>query len=169
MIHLFGVLNIESRHSVKLKEAGPRLMLALSDQISVAIERARLHERLRQESIRDLLTGLYNRRFMEEALLKELKRAERNARSLVVVMLDLDHFKNINDTFGHDGGDKALQRLSMLLKASIKGSDIACRYGGEEFTLILPDASLFDAMQRMEQLRKDIKQHKIQHQGKSIP
>ena len=144
-------------------------MLALSDQISVAIERARLHERLRQESIRDLLTGLYNRRFMEEALLKELKRAERNARSLVVVMLDLDHFKNINDTFGHDGGDKALQRLSMLLKASIKGSDIACRYGGEEFTLILPDASLFDAMQRMEQLRKDIKQHKIQHQGKSIP
>jgi diguanylate cyclase (GGDEF)-like protein/PAS domain S-box-containing protein len=134
----------------------------------LTIDNAQLHEMLRQESIRDPLTGLFNRRFMEEALAKELNRADRTTRPLAVVMLDLDHFKSINDTFGHDGGDKALRRLSLLLKASIRGSDIICRYGGEEFTLILPDASLTDALLRMEQLRKDIKQLAIQHQGKSM-
>jgi diguanylate cyclase (GGDEF)-like protein len=134
----------------------------------LTIDNAQLHEALRQESIRDPLTGLFNRRFMEETLAKEINRADRTTHSLAVVMLDLDHFKSINDTFGHDGGDKALRRLSLLLKANMRGSDIICRYGGEEFTLILPDASMLDAFQRMEQLRKDIKQLVIQHHGKSM-
>jgi diguanylate cyclase (GGDEF)-like protein len=134
----------------------------------LTIDNAQLHETLRQESIRDPLTGLFNRRFMEETLSKELNRADRNTQPLAVVMLDLDHFKRINDTFGHDGGDKALRRLSLLLKARIRGSDIICRYGGEEFTLILPEASLTDAVQRMEQLRTDIQQLAIPHLGRSM-
>jgi len=107
----------------------------------LTIDNAQLHEALRQESIRDPLTGLFNRRFMEETLAKEINRADRTTHSLAVVM---------------------------LLKANMRGSDIICRYGGEEFTLILPDASMLDAFQRMEQLRKDIKQLVIQHHGKSM-
>ena len=134
----------------------------------LTIDNAQLHETLRQESIRDPLTGLFNRRFMEESLEKELNRARRDSKPLVVVMLDLDHFKHINDTYGHDGGDKVLQELSLLLKASVRGADILCRYGGEEFTMILPGASLSDALQRMEHLRDDIKRMIIQHAGLTL-
>lgn len=136
---------------------------------AVALDNVQLHHALLQESIRDPLTGLFNRRFMEEALSKELKRAHRNVGQLAVVMLDLDHFKNINDTFGHDTGDEALRQFSALLQVKVRESDIVCRYGGEEFTLILPNAHLSDALHRMEQLRKDIKQLEIRHQGKSLP
>jgi len=135
---------------------------------AVALDNAQMHNTLREESIRDPLTGLFNRRFMQEALAQEVMKANRTSRSLAVVMFDLDHFKRLNDTFGHDAGDEALRRLGLLLKTTIRGSDVACRYGGEEFTLILPEASLSDAVQRMEQLRQDIKTLAIRHQGKSI-
>jgi len=164
-----GVLGAgRSQSDVPFNDEDIRLGGLFARVAGLTIDNARLHEKLRQESIRDSLTGLFNRRFMEEALAKELNRADRTTHPLAVVMLDLDHFKSINDAFGHDGGDKALRWLSLLLKASIRGSDIICRYGGEEFTLILPDASLTDALQRMEQLRKDIKQLAIRHQGKSM-
>jgi len=144
----------------------------------LALDNAQLHHNLREESIRDPLTNLFNRRFMQEALSQEVLKAKRTSRTLAVVMFDLDHFKNLNDTFdhfknlndtfGHDAGDEALRQLSLLLKTTIRGSDIACRYGGEEFTLILPEASLTDASLRMEQLRQNLKALIIQHQGKSI-
>jgi diguanylate cyclase (GGDEF)-like protein len=135
---------------------------------TLTIDNAQLHESLRQESIRDPLTGLFNRRFMQEALARELLKAERNSHPLSVVMFDLDHFKRVNDTFGHDAGDGALRLLGTLLKTKIRGSDIACRYGGEEFTLILPEATVNDVLQRMEQLGRDVKNLVIQHQGKPI-
>jgi diguanylate cyclase (GGDEF)-like protein/PAS domain S-box-containing protein len=139
-----------------------------SKLVGVALDNAQLHETLRQESIRDPLTGLFNRRFMQEALTRELHRVERGAQPLAVVMLDLDHFKNINDRHGHDAGDETLQRLGLLLRLQIRGSDIACRYGGEEFVFILPEASLNNTIRRMEQLRQDIKQLAIRHQAKLI-
>ena len=135
---------------------------------TLTIDNAQLQESLRQESIRDSLTGLFNRRFMQEALARELLKAERNSHPLSVVMFDLDHFKRINDTFGHDTGDAVLRLLGSLLKTKIRGSDIACRYGGEEFTLILPEATVNDALQRMEQLRKDVSDLVINQQGNSI-
>ena len=135
---------------------------------AVALDNAQLHHTLREEAIRDPLTGLFNRRFMQEALTQEVMKAKRTSRPLAVVMFDLDHFKHLNDAFGHDAGDEALRRLSLLLKTTIRGSDIACRYGGEEFTLILPEASLTDASLRMEQLRQNLKALTIRHQGKSI-
>jgi diguanylate cyclase (GGDEF)-like protein len=139
-----------------------------SKLVGVALDNAQLHETLRQESIRDPLTGLFNRRFMQEALTRELHRVERSAQPLTVVMLDLDHFKNINDRYGHDAGDETLRRLGLLLKLQIRGSDIACRYGGEEFAFILPEASLNDTIRRLEQLRRDIKQLTFRHQAKLI-
>jgi diguanylate cyclase (GGDEF)-like protein/PAS domain S-box-containing protein len=135
---------------------------------AVAIDNAQLHETLRQESIRDSLTGLFNRRFMEESFDKELQRAQRNSTSLAVVMIDLDHLKTLNDTYGHELGDMALRLLGQLIKIRIRASDIACRYGGDEFTLILPEASLENARLRMEELREDVKQIKVQYAGEYL-
>ena len=134
----------------------------------LTLDNSQLRESLRQEAIRDPLTGLFNRRFMKEALTRELSRAKRNALPLAVAMLDLDHFKRINDTFGHDTGDETLRQLGSLLQTGFRGSDIVCRYGGEEFTLILPDVSLADALERMEILRGDVKRMAIQHSGETL-
>ncbi len=134
----------------------------------IILENAQLHETLRQEAIRDPLTNLFNRRFMEESLARELQRAERSRHPLAVVMLDIDHFKRVNDTYGHDAGDTVLRELATLFKAHIRGSDIACRYGGEEFILILPETTLDNTLKRMEELRFEIKHHAISHEGTLI-
>ncbi|HEY7293860.1 MAG TPA: GGDEF domain-containing protein, partial [Dehalococcoidia bacterium] len=107
--------------------------------------------------MRDPLTGLYNRQYMEETLEREIRRAERRYASLGVIMLDVDHFKHFNDTFGPAAGDTLLQHISGFLTGHIRGEDIACRYGGEEIALILPDASLEGARDRADDLRKRIK------------
>ncbi len=113
----------------------------------------RLHETLRSQSIRDPLTGLFNRRYMEESLDREMRRARRGGHAVGVIMLDLDHFKALNDTRGHEAGDEMLRATASLLQRSIRAEDIACRYGGEEFVLILPEVSLDDAAQRAESIR----------------
>ncbi len=128
----------------------------------------KLHETLRSQSIRDPLTGLFNRRFMEESLALELRRATRNQRSLGVIMLDLDRFKHFNDTYGHDAGDTLLRELGTLLQANIRGEDIACRYGGEEFTLILPEGSAEVIQQRAEAVREAIKRLDVLHRGQPL-
>ncbi len=117
--------------------------------------------RLRELSVRDALTGLFNRRYLEETLEREIHRAERKQLSLGIIMLDLDYFKRFNDTYGHAAGDAALQALGSSLKAYLRGSDIACRYGGEEFVLILPEASLEVTRQRAERLSQDVKKLKV--------
>ena len=135
---------------------------------SLSLENAKLHEAIRQESIRDALTGLFNRRFMQESLIKETSRAKRKGMPLAVVMFDLDHLKEINDTYGHSAGDEVLRNVSQAIKTKIRMGDIACRYGGDEFTLILTDATMDNARQRMEELRKEISLMSIQHEGSPI-
>jgi diguanylate cyclase (GGDEF)-like protein len=105
---------------------------------------------LREEAIRDPLTNLYNRRFLHDYLSRELVRAKREGIRVAVIMIDLDHFKRVNDTAGHSAGDQVLVHLAALLKRHIRGSDIACRFGGEEFTLVLPNATLQSARSRAE-------------------
>jgi diguanylate cyclase (GGDEF)-like protein len=112
---------------------------------------------MREQSSRDPLTDLYNRRFMEETLYRELRRAAREDGSVGVLMIDLDRFKALNDAFGHATGDVALRTVADYLKAGIRGGDVACRYGGEEFVVILPKASLADAVQRAEALRDGLR------------
>ena len=134
----------------------------------LTLDNTQLRETLCQEAIRDPLTGLFNRRFMQEVLTGELRRVERYSLPLAVAMLDLDHFKRINDNFGHDAGDEALRQLSVLLQAKVRGSDIACRYGGEEFILILPEVSLSIALERMEELRNELKDLVIKNEGREL-
>ena len=108
---------------------------------------------LREEAIRDPLTNLYNRRFLHDYLSRELMRAKREGIRVAVIMIDLDHFKRVNDTAGHSAGDEVLVQVAALLKRHIRGSDIACRFGGEEFTLVLPNATLQSARNRAEAIR----------------
>jgi diguanylate cyclase (GGDEF)-like protein len=134
----------------------------------MALSNLKLHETLRSQSIRDPLTGLFNRRFMEESLELELRRAVRNQRPLSVIMLDLDGFKRFNDSHGHDAGDALLRELGALLQGNIRAEDIACRYGGEEFTLIMPEGSAEIAAQRAELLRAAIKKLEVEHRGRTL-
>jgi diguanylate cyclase (GGDEF)-like protein len=122
---------------------------------------------LRQQSIKDPLTDLYNRRYLEESFERELALAKRERHTVAVFMLDVDHFKKFNDSFGHDAGDAVLRALGHLLKETIRASDIACRFGGEEFTLILIGAGRDDAVQWAERLMSRVR--KLETQGGGQP
>ncbi|MCJ0824946.1 GGDEF domain-containing protein [Luteimonas sp. 50] len=141
---------------------------AAAEQLSLALGNLRLQETLRQQSIRDALTGLYNRRYLEESLPRELSRCERRKLPLALLMLDLDHFKAFNDAHGHDGGDALLAGFGRLLLASCRGEDIPCRYGGEEFILILPEADLRTATHRAEEIRTALEAMTVPHLQRTI-
>ncbi len=145
-----------------------RLASTVGEQIAMALANLRLRDTLRQQSIRDPLTGLFNRRYLEESLDRELLRAARSRKTLAVLMLDLDHFKRFNDTFGHEAGDTLLRSLGELLCKRIRGEDIACRFGGEEFTLILPEASLAAAAKRAEDIREAMRGLELRFRGQPL-
>jgi diguanylate cyclase (GGDEF)-like protein/PAS domain S-box-containing protein len=144
-----------------LQESQQRLAVAVGGRVALSLASLLLRETLRDQSIRDPLTGLFNRRFMEDALGRELQRAKRRRHSLVVVFADLDHFKRFNDIHGHDAGDTVLRSMAGLFKQHFRGEDVVCRYGGEEFAFILPESSAKNAAKRLEQLRQVAKKHKI--------
>jgi diguanylate cyclase (GGDEF)-like protein/PAS domain S-box-containing protein len=158
-----GVLHLMQPENVKMTETKQRMAVTMSEHIAMALSNLRLHETLRSQSIRDPLTGLFNRRFMEESLELEIRRASRNQRPLGMIMIDLDHFKYFNDNFGHEAGDLLLKELGALLKGNIRGEDIACRYGGEEFTLILPEGTGAVTLQRAEFFREAIQRLDIHY------
>jgi diguanylate cyclase (GGDEF)-like protein len=137
-------------------------------QVGLSIANLRLREALRTQSVRDALTGLYNRRYLEEVLEREVRRAARAAQSLGVLMIDLDHFKNFNDTYGHDAGDAVLRETGASLTRGIRAEDFVCRFGGEEFVVILPTANLEAACARAERLRLKMKELTVLHQGRSM-
>ena len=149
-------------------EPDQRLARTFAEHAALALANLKLREILRSQSVRDALTGLYNRRYMEESLELELRRAMRKKCSLGIMMLDVDHFKRFNDTFGHEAGDSVLKALANLFRTQLRGGDIPCRYGGEEFTMILPEASLEATRQRAEQLREAAKAAIAQFRGDSL-
>ncbi len=140
----------------------------LAEHIALAIANLKLKESLRQQSIRDALTGLFNRRYMEETLERELSRAEREEKPVSVIMFDIDHFKQFNDLSGHDAGDALLRELGIFLNKSVRGGDIVCRYGGEEFLAVLPSADVENARERAEELRLGVKNMLVYHLGKPL-
>jgi diguanylate cyclase (GGDEF)-like protein len=159
-----GILHLTQPPNTRLTEAKQRLALAMAEHIAMALSNLKLHETLRSQSIRDPLTGLFNRRYLEETMEREFNRVRRQKIPLAMIMMDLDHFKQYNDTFGHSAGDDLLNALGSLLKSQIRGEDISCRYGGEEFLLILPGASVAIALERAESLRLAVKEMHVRYQ-----
>jgi diguanylate cyclase (GGDEF)-like protein len=149
-------------------ESERRLATVLAEQVALALGNLKLRESLKNQSICDPLTGLFNRRYMEESLEREFGRAKRNKTSVAIIMMDMDHFKRFNDTFGHQAGDTLLRALGDLLRRTTRGQDIACRYGGEEFALVLTDSSLPGALHRCEVLRQEVKQLSVEYAGQLL-
>jgi diguanylate cyclase (GGDEF)-like protein/PAS domain S-box-containing protein len=144
------------------------LLIAVAEKIATAVANLRLREELKNQSIRDPLTGLLNRRFMEEALEREIVRASRSGMCLSFVAIDLDHFKRFNDTFGHEGGDLVLREVGAVLSRAAHGDNLACRLGGEELLLILPDTALDDAASLAEKLRRKIGSLSVTLRGQQL-
>ena len=145
------------------------LAATVADTLAVALASLRLREQLHKNSIRDPLTDLFNRRYMEETLTRELHRMQRMRLPMSVLALDLDHFKLLNDTYGHDAGDAVLRTFSRVLQLTFRQDDIVCRSGGEEFIVILPTADATIVAQRAEQLRRSAEQMPVIHNGKTLP
>jgi diguanylate cyclase (GGDEF)-like protein len=158
-----GVLHLQG-----LPASGRSFAQTVADNISLALANLNLRERLRDQSIRDVLTGLFNRRYLEETLERELKRAERENAPVGVLMLDLDNFKRFNDSFGHAAGDEVMRVLGRMLGRQVRVEDIACRYGGEEFTLVLPGCSLEAACERAEILCRDVRDMRVPFAGQVL-
>lgn len=127
-----------------------------------------LQQSLNEQAIRDPLTGLYNRRYMQETLDRELIRAERKRVPVSVILADIDHFKRLNDTYGHQAGDTVLRFVARFLQDHIRSGDVACRFGGEEFLLILPEASAEISLARAESVREGISECEIEYQGRRV-
>ena len=160
-----GVLSLqnEDKSDLHMTPAKQQLALTVADTTALALANLDLRETLRQQAIRDPLTGLFNRRYLEETLEREVQRAKRNHQPVGIIMIDIDFFKKINDTYGHEAGDAALRELGGFLLTHIRREDIACRFGGEEFILILPGATLLTTRTRAELLQDGLKQLRIQH------
>jgi diguanylate cyclase (GGDEF)-like protein len=152
------------------EELEPHLpdLFVFAENVALSLVNLRLRETLRNQSIRDPLTGLFNRRYLQEALELDFARAIRGDSPLACIMMDVDHFKHFNDSFGHDAGDTVLKQIGQTLTAEIRKGDVACRYGGEEFTIVLPGANADEAGRRAAVIRDAIKSLSIMHQGRLL-
>lgn len=164
-----GILHFQANAArPQLTESDLSLKNTFAGQIGLSIANIRLREALRNQSIIDPLTGLFNRRYLEEILEREVRRASRSEQSLGLMMLDLDYFKKFNDTYGHDAGDTVLREVAQFLKHSVRAEDIVCRFGGEEFVLILPLADSRITQARAERIRSKLHDLTILHEEKSL-
>ena len=161
---VFGLLVLGDRggHCDNVDKA-QRIARALADSTSLALSNISLREQLRTQSLRDPMTGLYNRRYMEDTLDRFISLAQRQNQPTSVLMIDLDNFKMLNDEHGHAKGDAVLKDVAAQVVGALRPSDVVCRYGGEELLVILPDCAMDDAMMRAEQVRARIELLSDQH------
>jgi diguanylate cyclase (GGDEF)-like protein len=162
-----GLLHFDG--DTRLSPAERAQIVKLGDVLRIALADLKLREELRLQAIRDPLTGLFNRQYLDETLPRECQLAERRNSPLSVVMLDIDQFKRFNDDYGHAAGDVVLRELGALLRTAVRSSDIACRYGGEEFVLVLLDMGSAAATARLQQICRDIKRKRCIYAGRILP
>jgi len=170
-----GVLGVLKLKDIRLSSQQDgidqnRQLLAdtLTKQLTISLASLKLRELLKNQAIRDPLTQLFNRRFLDETFMRELLDAQRYSRSIGVIMADIDHFKMWNDTYGHEAGDLILKKISEVLQKLSRKSDIACRFGGEEFVLVMPESSLVVTLKRAEQIRNAVSKISFTYKGKRI-
>ena len=156
---VLGLLHVT--HHRALSEGERQVFGAIADRAALSLANLKLRDTLVNQAIRDSLTGLYNRRYLEGALERELRHAERQKKSFGVIALDIDHFKQFNDTYGHDAGDEVLRAFGNLLNTSFRGEDLACRLGGEEFIVVLPGATLTQSIQSAERLVEQVRNMRV--------
>ena len=164
-----AVLHLRRAGAESLSEDVQRLASAVAEQLSLAVGNLRLQETLRSGSERDPLTDLYNRRHLEIALQRELARAQRHGFPVSLIMLDVDHFKAFNDTNGHEAGDEVLRNVAHVLKRHTRVEDVACRYGGEEFLIVLTACPVDDAYAKAEAIREAIAQLHVFSRSVALP
>jgi diguanylate cyclase (GGDEF)-like protein/PAS domain S-box-containing protein len=163
-----GLLYLNVGASGVIDEDLRRLLSLFGNVIKLSLSNLKLRDTLLERAIRDPLTGLFNRRYLDETLMRELHHAGRGKTPLCVAMLDIDNFKIFNDENGHEAGDEVLKAVGEILKNSTRVSDIACRFGGEEFVLILNDVDSPTALRHVEQICREIKRKQIICNGKSL-
>lgn len=149
-------------------ESRAHLISMAADNLAMALVSLKLREALRNRSVRDPLTSMFNRRYLDETLVRELSNSSRTEKPLGAIMIDIDHFKTYNDTHGHDAGDFVLVEIAELVRAKLRSGDVPCRYGGEELMLIMPGAAKEITTERAELLRKAIESHEFVYKGKSL-
>jgi diguanylate cyclase (GGDEF)-like protein/PAS domain S-box-containing protein len=159
---------INYRDITQRKKAEKALKNA-NQQLNVRLAQIeQLQSELREQALRDPLTSLFNRRYLAETMERELKLAKREKKPVSVIVMDIDRFKKINDAHGHRVGDEFLTEISKLLQGHARGSDVICRYGGEEFLIVMPGANARTARKRAEQLRANCEAMRISHNGKEL-
>jgi len=168
--HLFGCLNLGSRNASRFQgQIGTLFLEHLAAVVSACIENARLHEHIKLVGLHDALTGINNRRFFDQRLSEEVSRAQRSGSPLSCLFIDLDHFKRVNDQYGHQAGDAVLKQVSRLLSDRLRQTDVLARYGGEEFIILLADTAREDAALIAEQIRDRVaKAHLVIPSGKTL-
>jgi diguanylate cyclase (GGDEF)-like protein len=165
-----GVLYIECPTPQAASEVDNHLesLQQLAEMASMSIASLNLRSRLEHQSIRDGLTNLFNRHFMEISLDREVRRAARNHTELAILMIDVDHFKKFNDSYGHEAGDSILREVAEIFRQSVRAEDIICRYGGEEFVIILPETSSALAIERAEAIRWSVSQMRVRFRTEAL-
>jgi diguanylate cyclase (GGDEF)-like protein/PAS domain S-box-containing protein len=169
LLHLRDGTSMNEKDKQTLVDTLREIAVPLSEYLSLSIANLKLRETLKYQSIKDPLTGLFNRRFMIESFNREIARASRKQTKIGVIMLDLDNFKKFNDAWGHAAGDELLIQLGKFFRVNIRESDIACRYGGEEFTILMPDSEITDTYKRAEKLRVEIKSVRAYIEDQLLP
>nr|WP_207797014.1 diguanylate cyclase [Shimia abyssi] len=164
LMHLRAINeNCEGFHKSK------KLAQMCAEQISMAIANVRMRDQLHEQSVRDSLTGLFNRRHMTDYLRKSITRCQNTGTTLSLIAIDVDHFKKFNDNYGHDAGDMVLRAVGSVLQQTCDRDEIACRPGGEEFTIILPETSQEDTLMRAEHLRQAVEAISVRYGEKTLP
>jgi diguanylate cyclase (GGDEF)-like protein len=166
-----GLMHLRAKHGITQDQftEGRKLAQLCAEQISLAIANVRMRDELQDQSVRDPLTGLYNRRHLTETLRRLLGRHAKTGEHLAVVSVDIDHFKRFNDNHGHDAGDMVLRAVGAVLTQHVDGDEIACRIGGEELMLLLPGADTALARTRAEALREAVQAVSVRYGDKTLP
>ncbi len=166
---LQGLLHLRGAPAESLGSQAGQLLSTLGEVIKLSLSSLKLRDALRAQAIRDPLTGLFNRNYLDETLRRELSLSARRHTPLCVAMLDIDGFKAFNDTYSHHAGDVLLKALAKFFLNKLRASDIVCRYGGDEFVLVLPDTGLRQVAERLDRIRTEVKSMECKYEGKTLP